>query len=68
MGTMAIICNSKQLEHILKDFEDASVPVETSYGSFHKGKTELKIHYDDADDGIVAGIVKYRMRNNETEN
>lgn len=48
-----------------KDFEDASVPVDMSYGPFHKGKSEVNLFYDDAEDGIVEGIVKYRMRNNE---
>lgn len=62
---MIIKCNSRQLQAILKDFEDASVPVEVSYDKFHKGTTELKMFYDDQEDGIVAGIVKYRMRNNE---
>lgn len=65
MGAMTITCNSKQLEAILRDFEDASVPADTAYSRMHKGKTELKINYDDEDDAIVAGIVKYRMRNNE---
>lgn len=65
MGAITITCNSKQLEAILRDFEDASVPAETVYGRMHKGKTDLKISYDDEDDAIVAGIVKYRMRNNE---
>lgn len=64
---MTVKCNSRQLKAILKDFEDASVPVEVSYGNLHKGTTELKMYYDDQDDGIVAGIVKYRMRNNEKE-
>ena len=62
---MIIQCNGRQLQSILKDFEDASVPVETAYGRMHKGKTELKMYYDDQDDGIVAGIVKYRMKINE---
>ncbi len=62
---MTVKCNSRQLEYILKDFEDASVPVEVSYGRLHKGKTELNIFYDDQDDGLVAGIVKFRMRSNE---
>ena len=52
-------------EYIQKDFEDASVPVDMSYGPFHKGKSEVNLFYDDAEDGIVEGIVKYRMRNNE---
>lgn len=64
---MTIQCNGGQLQAILKDFEDASVPVEVSYGKLHKGMTELKMFYDDQEDGIVAGIVKYRMRCNEKE-
>lgn len=67
MGKMKVKCNGRQLQAILKDFEDASVPVDVSYGKLHKGMTELKMFYDDQDDGIVAGIVKYRMRNNEKE-
>lgn len=62
---MTIKCNSRQLMAILKDFEDASVPVETAYEPMHKGKTELIIYYDDQDDGLVAGIVKFRMKSNE---
>lgn len=64
---MTVKCNGRQLQTILKDFEDASVEVEVSYGKLHKGTTELKMFYDDQEDGIVAGIVKYRMRNNEKE-
>ena len=64
MGKMTIKCNSEQLKYIQKDFEDASVPVDMSYGPFHKGKSEVNLFYDDAEDGIVEGIVKYRMRNN----
>lgn len=65
MGKMTIKCNSEQLKYIQKDFEDASVSVDMSYGLFHKGKSEVNLFYDDAEDGIVEGIVKYRMRNNE---
>lgn len=65
MGKMTIKCNSEQLKYIQKDFEDASVPVDMSYGPFRKGKSEVNLFYDDAEDGIVEGIVKYRMRNNE---
>lgn len=65
MGEMTIKCNSRQLKSILKDFEDASVDVETAYGRLHKGETELKMFYNDQEDSIVAGIVKYRMRINE---
>ena len=67
MGKIVIRCNSLQLEAINKDFEDASVSAEITYGIFHKGTTEVKISYDDAEDGIVEGIVKYRMKNNEKE-
>ena len=63
MGKMTIKCNSEQLKYIQKDFEDASVPVDMSYGPFHKGKSEVNLFYDDAEDGIVEGIVKYRMSN-----
>ena len=65
MGKMTIKCNSEQLKYIQKDFEDASVPVDMSYEPFRKGKSEVNLFYDDAEDGIVEGIVKYRMRNNE---
>lgn len=65
MGKIVIRCNHKQLEAINKDFEDANVNAEVSYGIFHDGKTDVKIFYDDAEDGIVEGIVKYRMKNNE---
>lgn len=41
MGKMTIKCNSEQLKYIQKDFEDASVPVDMSYGPFHKGKSEV---------------------------
>lgn len=67
MGTMTVKCNGRQVRSILKDFEDASVPVETSYGQMHHGMTELRIVYDDQDDGIVEGIVKSRMKINEEE-
>ena len=61
---MTIKCNSKQLQAILKDFEDASVAVDVSYGTLHKGTTDLNMFYED---GIVAGIVKFRMKSNEKE-
>lgn len=64
---MTVKCNGGQLRAILKDFEDASVCVDVSYGRFQKGTTELRMFYDDREDGIVAGIVKYRMRCNEKE-
>lgn len=64
-GKMTVRCNSKQLQAILKDFEDASVAVDVSYGTLHKGTTDLNMFYDDQEDGIVAGIVKFRMKNNE---
>lgn len=64
---MKVRCNGKQLRAILKDFEDASVGVEVTYGKFHGGTTELMMYYDDKEDGIVVGIVKFRMRSNEKE-
>lgn len=64
---MKVKCNNRQLEYILKDFEDASVAVDVAYGKFHKGTTVLEMYYDDKEDSIVAGIVQYRMRNNEKE-
>lgn len=67
MGKIVIRCNHKQLEAINKDFDDANVAAEVSYGIFHKGTTEVKIFYDDTEDCIVEGIVKYRMKNNEKE-
>ncbi len=67
MGQMTVKCNGKQLRTILKDFEDANVSVDVSYGRFQKGATELSMQYDDREDGIVAGIVKYRMKCNEKE-
>lgn len=67
MGKMTIRCNSRQLQAILKDFEDASVAVEVNYSPFHKGTTKLEMFYDDQEDGIVAGIVKFRMKSNEKE-
>jgi len=67
MGKMTVKCNSKQLQAILKDFEDASVAVDVFYGTLHKGTTDLNMFYDDQEDGIVAGIVKFRMKSNEKE-
>ena len=67
MGKIVIRCNHKQLEAINKDFEDANVNAVVRYGSFHKGTTNVEISYDDAEVGIVEGIVKYRIKNNEKE-
>lgn len=67
MGKLVIDVNRKQLEAIYKDFEDANIAVETSWENFHKGKTVFTIYYNDEDDSLVAGIVKYRMKNNENE-
>lgn len=64
---MTVRCNGQQLQAILKDFEDASVAVYVFYGTFHKGKTDLIMFYDDQEEGIVAGIVKFRMKSNEKE-
>lgn len=63
MGNISIECSSSQLESILADLAEANIVAETAYGRLHHGKTELKISYNDHDDGIVAGIVKYRLRN-----
>lgn len=41
MGKMTIKCNSEQLKYIQKDFEDASVPVDMSYGPFIKANLRL---------------------------
>ncbi len=67
MAEMNIMCNGRQLKAILRDFVDASVGVDVSYGRFRKGTTELRMIYDDQEDGIVAGIVKFRMKSNEED-
>lgn len=41
MGKMTIKCNSEQLKYIQKDFEDASVPVDMSYGLSIKANLRL---------------------------
>ena len=61
MGNMTIECSRGQLLSILADFADANIDAETAYGRLHHGRTELKISYNDDDDRIVAGIVKYRL-------
>lgn len=65
MGQIEVHCNNKQLASIIRDFEDASIPVEVNYGVSRKGKTILKVIYDNEDDGMVAGIIQYRMKTDE---
>lgn len=67
MGRLTITCNSKQIEAITSDFEDAIIPADITYGKLKDGKTIMTINYDDADSNLVAAIVKYRLKDYETK-
>ena len=67
MGKLTITCNSKQLNAITSDFEDATIPADITYGCLKNGKTTMTINYDDSDSNLVAAIVKYRLKDYETK-
>lgn len=62
MGLLKVMCNKRQVCAIIDDLEDANVKAGVTYGFFKEGKTELVVVYDDCDDTLVSGIVKYRMK------
>ena len=65
MGELVITCNNKQLNAIISDFGKNVLPADVASSRSGDNQYTVTISYTDDASEIVAGIVKYRMKDYE---
>lgn len=65
MGELVISCNSKQLNAIISDFEKNLLPADVTSSRSGDKQYKVTISYTNDVSEIVAGVVKYRMKDYE---